>query len=134
GRDPDNVRAQRLAELGLRQLGLNVPGFPIYLDFKGKGTLADKWGNAVFSEERGLAINSFRGTITRIPGNAESCLDEPLWCQNSAEKVLKAFNLHNHPFAKGILAGERALINQIQAEPQGGTFGGIATAVQVAKV
>jgi hypothetical protein len=64
GSNADNKRLEILATVGLNKLGLEIPNFPTYFDFRQGGDIINNWGNARISQDLGLLPNSFAGKIT----------------------------------------------------------------------
>lgn len=96
GTDPDNVRMETLADMGLRELGLTVPAFPTYFSFTSGGNLLDNWGNASISQALGLAPNSFSGKINNLNyagNNATDCQTAPIRCFNSTPTLMSTFGM-----------------------------------------
>lgn len=115
GRDPDNMRMQTLAELGLRQLGLTVPDFPTYFSFTSGGNLLENWGNASISQALGLAPNSFKGKIsddmsTTDKSTPAQCALLPLRCKNTISTLMNAFGMSQTPEVRNLLTIEAQML------------------------
>ena len=122
GTNPDNIRTQKLAQMGLKKLGVLLPNFPASFDLTAGGNLTDNWGNAVISGALGLATNSFTGKITdggtylSVPFMSD-CIALGIRCMNSTQTLMQAFGFSQTPtmrIMKNIDSSVQQVVSTIQ--------------------
>lgn len=98
GSDPNNLRLQTLANVGLQKLGLELPQFPLNIDLLAGRNPLTAWGNARVSEYLELETNSFTGKVNDPP--APPTAKYTNFSGNATENLNAAFNLQENPFAR----------------------------------
>lgn len=114
--DPDNVRIQIIAEIGLQKLGLTMPRIPRYFSFRSGGNMAENWGNAVLSDGLRLAPNSFRGSMV---GHSyldtpfvDECEDHGIRCLNRSSVLARAFGFAATPYSRSLEQIKSRILSQ----------------------